>query len=116
MLLAILTVGINHQTAPVEVRERLAFAEDEVVNTLLRLKEQVRVVSEAALLSTCNRVELIAVSDDVATAESKLIEFLSLDRGVARGTFEPALYRLEGRDAVRHLFRDGSNLDSMVVC
>src|SRR5216683_1054628 len=89
-------LGVNHQTAPVAVRERLAFA-------------------EAALISTCNRVEIIGVTGDNARAAAEATGFLASDRGVASEAFAPALYNFAGREAARHLFRVGASLDSMVV-
>ncbi len=115
MALALLVLGLNHRTAPVEVRERLAFADDDVATALGRLKRLGSAVSEAALLSTCNRVELMAVAASPALAEQQLLAFLGSERGAELGVLEGALYRLEGRDAVRHLFRVGASLDSMVV-
>jgi len=115
MALELFIVGLNHQTAPVEVRERLAFAESDVIPALSQLKEGAPSVAEAAVLSTCNRVELVAVSSQAARAAQELRSFLALDRRVDAETFEGALYHLEGREAVRHLFRVGASLDSMVL-
>jgi glutamyl-tRNA reductase len=107
------TIGVSHETAPVAVRERLAYAESELSGALVRLKEQAPSFSEAALLSTCNRVELIGVGADVERAVREGITFFQADRRVDRG-FAP-LYRLHGRAAAHHLFRVGASLDSMVL-
>jgi glutamyl-tRNA reductase len=107
-------LGVNHRTAPVAVRERLAYAETEVAPALKRLK-QATGIGEAALLSTCNRVEVIGVTSDPDRAEDEVARFLAEDRAVERGAFSEALYHFNGRDAVRHLFRVGASLDSMVV-
>jgi len=107
-------LGVNHRTAPVAVRERLAFAETEVAPALHRLKQSTG-IGEAALLSTCNRVEVIGVTSDPAHAEVAVARFLAADRNVERSAFSDALYHFSGRDAVRHLFRVGASLDSMVV-
>jgi len=115
MALELFILGLNHQTAPVEVRERLAFAEAEVVPALSQLKQGAPSIAEAALLSTCNRVELVAVSTESARAAEELRGFLALERRVEADAFESALYHLEGREAVRHLFRVGASLDSMVL-
>ena len=115
MALELFIFGLNHQTAPVEIRERLAFAEDEILSALSNLKHSAPSVAEATLISTCNRVELVAVSADSARAQEELRDFLATQRRVEAGAFEKALYRLEGREAVRHLFRVGASLDSMVV-
>src|SRR5712692_1442331 len=108
-------LGVNHQTAPVAVRERLAFANDEIVGALGRLKQCAPALAEAALISTCNRVEIIGVTGDNARAAAEATGFLASDRGVASEAFAPALYNFAGREAARHLFRVGASLDSMVV-
>src|SRR5271165_3427485 len=107
-------LGVNHRTAPVAVRERLAYGEAEVAPALQRLK-QASGIGEAALLSTCNRVEVIGVTSDPDRAEEEVVRFLAADRDVDRASFSAALYHFSGRDAVRHLFRVGASLDSMVV-
>src|SRR5271170_7134281 len=107
-------LGVNHRTAPVAIREQLAFAEAEVAPALQRLKLATG-VGEAALLSTCNRVEVIGVTSDPDRAEEEVVRFLAGDRKVERAAFGDALYHFSGRDAVRHLFRVGASLDSMVV-
>ena len=93
----------------------MAFAEAEVVPALSQLKQGAPLIAEAALLSTCNRVELVAVSTESARAAEELRGFLALERRVEANAFESALYHLEGREAVRHLFRVGASLDSMVL-
>src|SRR5579872_3688724 len=107
-------LGVNHRTAPVAVRERLAYAEDEVAPALQRLK-QATGIAEAALLSTCNRVEVIGVTSNADRAGDEVARFLAADREVEPGAFHDAIYHFNGRDAVRHLFRVGASLDSMVV-
>ena len=108
-------LGVNHRTAPVKVRERLAYAEDEIVPALSRLKLAAPAMLEAALISTCNRVEIVGVATDFPAAAEAALGFLAGDRGVAAESFAPAVYRFAGRDAARHLFRVGASLDSMVV-
>jgi glutamyl-tRNA reductase len=111
----LLIFGLNHQSAPVTMRERLAYAENEIVPALLRLKRQAPSLAEAALLSTCNRVEIIGAGADSQRAAEESLLFLANDRAVAADTFRPALYHFEDRAAARHLFRVGASLDSMVV-
>ncbi|HEY6394461.1 MAG TPA: glutamyl-tRNA reductase [Candidatus Binataceae bacterium] len=108
-------VGVNHRTAPVAVRERLAFAEDEVAAALKRLKKAAPAAQEAALLSTCNRVEIVAVANNSKTASEEVVRFLASDRGVALELFSDSIYTLDAREAARHLFRVSASLDSMVV-
>src|ERR1700677_3635929 len=108
-------VGVNHRTAPVAVRERLAYAEHEIPQALGRLRQEMPTIGEVALLSTCNRVELIGLTRGGQESGLETSQFLAHDRAVEHRAFAPALYHYEGRDAVRHLFRVGSSLDSMVV-
>ncbi len=111
----LLILGLNHRTAPVAVRERLAFADDEIPEALRRLKSASPSIQEVALLSTCNRVEVVAATLDPAGAADQVTRFLAADRNVEAAAFEPALSRIDGREAARHLFRVGASLDSMVV-
>src|SRR6266481_3062563 len=108
-------VGINHRTAAVAMRERLAFAEDEIIRALGRLCASSPAVAEAALISTCNRVEVVGVAADPASAAEETLKFLATDRSVARELFNDAVYSFAGREAARHMFRVGASLDSMVV-
>src|SRR5581483_11237955 len=112
---ALLIVGVNYRTAPVAVRERLAYPDQEIVAALGRLKLRAPALSEAALISTCNRVEIVGVSAEPARAGAEAADFLAADRDVDAALFRPALCRFEGREAARHLFRVGASLDSMVV-
>ncbi len=108
-------LGVNHRTAPVAIRERLAFADSEVATALRRLRQKHPGIAEAALLSTCNRVEIIGVTSEPARAGDEIAGFLGAEREIEPGGFTEALYRLDGRDAVRHLFRVSASLDSMVL-
>jgi len=108
-------VGVNHRTAPVAVRERLAYAEREIPRALGRLRQGIPAINEVALLSTCNRVELIGLSQEGRGNGIETAQFLAQDRAVEHHAFATAIYHYEGREAVRHLFRVGASLDSMVV-
>ena len=108
-------VGINHRSAAVGLRERLAFAEDEIAAALGRLRDSSPAVLEAALISTCNRVEVVGVASDTVRAADETLTFLAADRKVAHAAFAEVIYSSAGRDAARHLFRVGASLDSMVV-
>ncbi len=79
---SLVIVGINHRTAAVEVRERLAFRDEEVVPALSRLRLEAPSIAEAALISTCNRVEVIAVAENPEPAAAELEGFLAAERGV----------------------------------
>jgi glutamyl-tRNA reductase len=111
----IVIVGLNHRTAPVEVRERVAF-EQSILSDALRCLRALRSVSEGAVLSTCNRVEIVAATADKETAFAEVKQFL-LEQEAAAGesSLEDHLYAYAGKDAVRHLFRVAASLDSMVV-
>jgi len=108
-------LGLSHRTAPVAVRERLAYGEAEIPRALASIKQRVASVSEVAILSTCNRVEMVGVAPDSSVACDELAAFIADDRRVGLPTFADALYRMEGGEAARHLFRVGASLDSMMV-
>jgi glutamyl-tRNA reductase len=108
-------VGVNHRTAPVGLRERLAFDAARLPAALAELTAM-NSVHEAAIVSTCNRVEIVtATSAPVAAAAGMVEQFIARNRGVERAGFAPHLYVHGGRDAIRHLFRVAASLDSMVV-
>ncbi len=105
-------VGMSHKTAPVEVRERLALSSEGVGELARRLTESGD-IREALVLSTCNRVEFVASGEPDALDREVWQRFgAAVDRGQADRRM---LYRLEGRRAVRHVFRVAASLDSMVV-
>jgi len=104
-------LGVNHRTAPVEVRERLAIPESKLPHALQQLMT-IPGVNEALILSTCNRVEIVA---QTANGSTDLRHFLKQYFEVDPTPYEPHLYEFRQDDAVRHLFRVASSLDSMVV-
>jgi glutamyl-tRNA reductase len=114
--MSIILVGLNHKTAPVEVRERLAFTDEACAETLQTLVDG-ELISEGLIVSTCNRVEVLAatrgVSGDEGTA--RISSFLSESRRVPNKFFGELLYTHADEEAVRHVFRVASSLDSMVV-
>ena len=109
-------LGVNHNTAPVEVRERLAIPAGRLAEATRSLAA-VEGVRESLILSTCNRVELLTVQEEgVGPAENAgLLRFLHEYFAVPAATIRPHLYEFREREAVRHLFRVASSLDSMVV-
>jgi glutamyl-tRNA reductase len=113
-MLDILLIGINHKTAPVEIRECIAFSEDESKSALHALLRK-SFIKEALLFSTCNRVEVLLVTDNVPRAVAEIKAFISEFNKISLAQFEDALYIHEGAEAVRHVFRVASSLDSMVV-
>lgn len=110
----IVLVGLNHKSAPVAVRERLAFGSDQVPEHLRRL-----IVaggsSEAAILSTCNRTEVYVACENEAQGTDAVVDFLCAFAGEARDTVSPYLYKYTGFDAARHLARVAAGLDSMLI-
>jgi glutamyl-tRNA reductase len=108
----LLAVGVNHKTAPVEIRERVAFAPNSVQAALQDLN-RVAGVREAAILSTCNRTELYCVAEP--QAEASVVGWLGQHHALDHTGLEPHLYRHPGPEAVRHLLRVASGLDSMVL-
>ena len=109
----ILTLGLNHHTAPVEVREKLAFPENDQPQALLRLIEDYG-LSEAAILSTCNRSELYMAGDDESGIEQAQ-RFLADTRDVDAKQLQKHFYTLSGADAATHLFRVACGIDSLVL-
>ena len=106
--------GLNHKSAPIEVREKIAYNETSIAAALQELKRRPG-FSEGMILSTCNRVELAITCDEEIAGPSAVDQFLADTRNVDRGWVCPYLYRFEDKDAIRHLFRVASSLDSMVV-
>ncbi len=110
--MTLLAIGINHQTAPVELRERVAFADHALPAALEGLRE-LPSVREVVLLSTCNRTELYAVTEDDGRALDAWMASHPADAG--RHDMAAYLYRHQDADAVRHLFRVATGLDSLVL-
>jgi glutamyl-tRNA reductase len=110
----IVLLGINHKTAPVELRECIAFSGDESV-TALQTLHRLPNINEVLLFSTCNRVELLFVTDNKSDTISATKDFIAEFNKIPLEQFDDALYIHEGDEAVRHVFRVASSLDSMVV-
>ena len=110
----LLVVGLNHKTAPIEIRECLAFPKDKMEEALSKI-QSLPSLKENIILSTCNRVEVYAATRETEKATHDLKEFLSQYHGIPLKEFEKNLYFHIGEEAVRHIFRVASSLDSMVV-
>ncbi|RQR28554.1 MULTISPECIES: glutamyl-tRNA reductase [unclassified Burkholderia] len=115
----LLTIGINHHTAPVALRERVAFPLEQIKPALVTFKNvflgpQAPNAPEAAILSTCNRTELYCATDDRAAREGA-IRWLSEYHQIPVDELAPHVYALPQSEAVRHAFRVASGLDSMVL-
>jgi glutamyl-tRNA reductase len=106
-------VGVNHRTAPVDVREKLALRTEEIPFALESL--QGRGIKEALVLSTCNRVEVLASVEDSYVADSLIESVVAIRRDLSAEALSPHLYCYEEGDAIRHIFRVASSLDSMIV-
>jgi glutamyl-tRNA reductase len=112
-------IGVNHKTAPIELRERIAISRDDLPE-VTRLLAAVPGVQECMIVSTCNRVEILAAVDGVgsnpgANPGDELVGFLLDHFGLDRAALAPHIYQHRDRQAVRHLFRVAASLDSMVV-
>ncbi|MCK5710705.1 MAG: glutamyl-tRNA reductase, partial [Deltaproteobacteria bacterium] len=113
-MLRTLVLGISHKTAPVEIRELFSFSQESLESGVRQLLEKDH-IEECAILSTCNRVEIYAVSENVELCLESMKEFLSEFHDVPEETFSPHIYYSIGHMAVRHLFKVASSIDSMVV-
>jgi glutamyl-tRNA reductase len=111
----IVVVGLSHKTAPVEIREKLAIPESRMGEALNRLCSY-QGVREGVLLSTCNRVEVYAVVDEIESGYGRIQDFLAdAHLSLSSEQLTPHLYWHEGDRAISHLFRVASSLDSMIL-
>ncbi len=110
----ILAVGLNHKTAPIEVREKVAFAGPKLEEAISVLKNSSE-VKESIILSTCNRVEIYASASSLKAGEESIKDFISKFHDVSRDLLDGSLYIHKGEDAIRHMYRVAASLDSMVV-
>jgi glutamyl-tRNA reductase len=109
-----LVLGLSYKTAPVELRERLNFASDDP-GSVLRAMTDLPGMTEAMILSTCNRVEVYAASKDIPLGCARLQRYMAAYHGLDENQVKPHLYVHCGRDAIHHLFRVASSLDSMIL-
>jgi len=109
----ILLIGVNHKTAPVEIRERLTLGGD--LKQSLTLLKSLPEIEEVFFLSTCNRVEILTATKAGGSALENLIDFWRQQSGLASSDLEKGLYVHKDSEAIIHLFRVASSLDSMVV-
>ena len=110
----LIILGVTHHTAPVAIREKLAFSNGQLAQGLERLCH-LPTIEEGAILSTCNRVELLATSPSGDHAIGALTDFLAETEDLPRAELERHLSVYRGPDAIRHLFRVAASLDSLVV-
>ena len=114
MIRSFLVTGLNHLTAPVDVREKLALEEEKVREILSDLSGR-SLFGEVMILSTCNRVEVYGVAEAPGEARQAAFSRLGAQRGLALRDLEPLLYTKTEDEAVRHVFRVAASLDSMLV-
>jgi glutamyl-tRNA reductase len=111
----IIIVGMNHRSAPIELRESVAFESSYVLQALGQLQTYPS-IEESVILSTCNRVEIVAAAVNGMSASEEIKAFLAEQRARKnRHSFEKHVYIHRGPEAIRHLFRVAASLDSMVV-
>ena len=114
----VFALGLNHTTAPLDLRGRFAFAPESLTPALRALQDRLqRATPEAALVSTCNRTELYVAADKAPPADlvAPTLSWLAAEGGVSADHLKGHTYVLEDRDAARHAFRVASGLDSMVL-
>jgi glutamyl-tRNA reductase len=108
----VVTVGLNHKAAPVEIREKIAFPEQFLSAALSESKSYFR---RSVILSTCNRTEIYCATSDPAEALEKSKQFLSKYHELDPSVFEDCLYMHSNESAVRHIFSVSSGIDSMIL-
>ena len=108
----ILLVGLNHKSAPLEVREGVSFSKEQLLDALPLLRDR---AGEGVILSTCNRTEVYAATKSTSKAAERIQRFLAEYHGLSLEAISPYLYHRAEDEAVRHLFRVASGLDSMIV-
>lgn len=113
--MALLIIGLNHRTTPVELREKLYLSSQALMPVLVELKNKSTVIREDAIVSTCNRFEVYVAATDIAIAEEEVLAFLCQHYGVSCDELRPHLYVHRHKAAVKHLMRVASGLDSMIL-
>ena len=111
--MAVWTLGLNHRTAPIDLRERFAFASEQLENSLIGLRQSFESHKEVAILSTCNRTEIYCAGDAVQLPQT--LAWLAEKGQTQVEVLQSHIYRLEGDASARHAFRVASGLDSMVL-
>ena len=113
-MIRIVNIGMNHETAPVELRECLA-KDPAHADRALAMMRELSCVKEGIFLSTCNRVEALFTTEQTEEAKNSIVDLLSGLGGMPSESLCSSLFTYEDRDAVRHIFRVASSLDSMVI-
>jgi glutamyl-tRNA reductase len=110
--MALLSLGINHLTAPVDIREKVAFAPEQMQRALVELQE-IPAVNESVIVSTCNRTEIYC--DASSDCSEMITHWLTAHHGINDDGLSPYIYQHSDQEVARHLFRVASGLDSMVL-
>ena len=110
----VIVVGLSHKTAPVDVREKITFPADGI-DVPLKMVKEIPACYESMILSTCNRVEIYAAVKDADKAAGGIKKYISEYKDIPLEKFSEHVYVYEGEEAIKHVFRVASSLDSMVV-
>ncbi len=110
----IMVIGVNHRSAPVELREKLAFSPEEAEKALHLLQDSPH-INESMIVSTCNRVEILMVTQDQSLALETILSFMAAAKAISRPRLQECLYVHTGDRAVTHIFRVAASLDSMMI-
>jgi glutamyl-tRNA reductase len=110
--MALLSLGINHLTAPVDIREKVAFAPEQMARALHELLD-IPAVNESVIVSTCNRTEIYC--DTSSDCSEVITDWLTAHHGINENSLSPYIYTHNDQEVARHLFRVASGLDSMVL-
>jgi len=113
-MIKIVNIGMNHETAPVELRELAAVGKhsiDEVMGVIRTIED----IKESMVLSTCNRVEILFTTDNEKGGTESVIDFLCRYSQISREKLLPILYIYNDQEAIRHIFRVGASLDSLII-
>ena len=113
-MLKIINIGMNHETAPIELRERLASESDNTLKALVSMRG-LDVVKEGLFLSTCNRVEALFITEEAEEAKRSVISLMSRLGNIRTEELMACLYAFQDMEAVKHVFNVASSLDSMVL-
>lgn len=111
----VIAVGLNHHTAPVEIREKFSFSEYKKEEQIYSEVMQIKSLYETVIIGTCNRTEIFAVVDQYHTGQLFIKDFLSKWFSIEKEDFDSYLYVKEGQDAIEHLFKVATGLDSMII-
>ena len=113
-MIKIVNIGMNHETAPVELRELVA-VEKHMINEVMGTVKTIKDIKESIVLSTCNRVEILFTTDNEKGATESVIDFLCHYSHISREKLLPLLYIYLDQSAIRHIFRVGASLDSLII-